>query len=85
MSTEEVPDPLMWLLELSHNLGNFLLIEDYKDYGKFDRVHHWFLGELIRQLTVVLGSLYVGSKVLKREVHLDVFDKIKREFKRISR
>lgn len=45
-------------------IGALLVIDDYKDYGKFDRIHHWFIGELMREgalLLYVVGAWLESS------------------------
>jgi len=52
----------MRLLEMIYAFGRLLIEDDIKDYMKFDRWHHWHLGELLRT-GALLGSLaYLGSK-----------------------
>lgn len=65
MSKEkEKSDPILWLLEVFNLLGELLIWDDLEDYGKLDRIHHWQIGELIRQTAKILGVTYVLQDVL---------------------
>ena len=41
-------NPPMWALEL---LADYILLDDYKDVGQFDHVHHWMTGYIFKALT----------------------------------
>lgn len=76
-------DPVMFVLEFFNWLGEFLVYDDLADYGKLDRLHHWQIGELIRQTTQILGVAYVLQDLLseiKKSRKTDPF-KLVRQFK----
>lgn len=53
---------LVWQgLEYLNLLGSMLVEDDIMDYGSFDRLHHWMIGELIR-LGALLGGLFISVK-----------------------
>lgn len=73
----------MFVLEFFNWLGEFLVYDDLTDYGKLDRLHHWQIGELIRQTTQILGVAYVLQDLLseiKKSRKVDPF-KLVRQFK----
>ena len=43
--------------------GQVLQIHDFKDIGKFDRLHHWQYGFIIEQLSVLLGVFNLSRKL----------------------
>jgi len=51
-------------IEAVKKLGAVLLIHDFDDFGKFDRLHHWMYGAL----------LYYGAKIFEFLVDLGVLD-----------
>jgi len=60
------PDITELLIEFGYKLGEFIVLDDIKDYGKFDRVHHWQIGELIRVLSLYSGVAYKFLKSLEK-------------------
>jgi len=48
-------------LELLRLIGKSLVEDDILDYGNFDRLHHWIIGELFN-LAALLGGLYISLK-----------------------
>jgi len=80
MTGEVESDPLMYLMNLFHTIGGILVVDDYKDYGKIDRIHHWLLGEIMRQLSTIAGTVYVGWKVLNAEDDYNIVDEIIQEY-----
>lgn len=57
-------DPILLILEFFHWLGEFLIWDDLDDYGRLDRIHHWQIGEILRQTSQILGLSYVLHDVL---------------------
>ena len=81
---ENYSDPVMLILDFFNWLGEFLVYDDLLDYGKLDRIHHWQIGELLRQTTQILGVAYVLQDVLseiKKSRKVDPF-KLVKEFKK---
>jgi hypothetical protein len=58
-----VPNIGLMISKLIYELGGVLVADDIHDYGKFDHVHHWFVGELFRQLGKQLGGALVGLSI----------------------
>jgi len=46
------------LLDFLYRLGEMLIKDDIMDYGRFDRIHHWQWGEMLRQ------GAFLGSTLL---------------------
>jgi hypothetical protein len=80
MSEEVEADPLMYVMNLLHTIGGILVVDDYKDYGKFDHCHHWIIGELMRQLSTIAGTVYVGWRILNAEEDYNIVDRIIEEY-----
>ncbi|MCL6578405.1 MAG: hypothetical protein K6T73_03350 [Candidatus Bathyarchaeota archaeon] len=81
MSEEELEvDPLMYVMNLLHTIGGILVVDDYKDYGKVDRLHHWLLGEIMRQLSTIAGTVYIGWRILNAEGDSNILDEIIRQY-----
>lgn len=64
--------PLMLVFEILNYLGELMVIDDWKDYGKFSTpdhpspIHHWWIGELFRQ-GALIGSMMVLLNELNRD------------------
>jgi len=60
---DNVDELLMWV----EALGDWLLVDDYKDIGNTDHLHHWLIGVML-VLAVRSGEVYKSlleaSKVL---------------------
>jgi len=60
-------------IEFINSFGRVLQLDDFKDIGKFDRLHHWQYGFMFEQLSVLLSvanlsrKLYNGFKEDKRQ------------------
>jgi len=80
MSEEVESDPLMYVMNLLHTIGGILVVDDYKDYGKVDRIHHWLLGEIMRQLSTIAGTVYIGWRILNAEEDYNIIDEVIREY-----
>jgi hypothetical protein len=65
-------NPLLIALEILNYFGELMVIDDFKDYGKFSTpdhpspIHHWWIGELIRQ-GAFIGSMMVLLNELARD------------------
>ncbi|MEM3905631.1 MAG: hypothetical protein QXQ95_08720 [Thermofilum sp.] len=54
-------DPVITMANIFNTIGYLLTVDDIDDYGKFDRIHHWMIGELIRITSLLVGMLRVAS------------------------
>lgn len=63
-NSDGVPDAGFMLAKIVYDIGTVLVADDLHDYGKFDHVHHWFIGELFRQAGKHLGGALVGLSIL---------------------
>jgi hypothetical protein len=82
-------NPLLIALEILNYFGELMVIDDFKDYGKFSTpdhpspIHHWWIGELIRQgafigsMMVLLNELARDDDEVKSELDI-LLEKIKR-------
>ena len=65
--------PILLILEILNYFGELMVIDDFKDYGKFSTpehpspIHHWWIGELIRQGAFVGSVLVLLSEMAKDE------------------
>lgn len=57
-------DPAERVINFFYTLGQFLQYDDYKDIGKFDRLHHWQYGFVLEQIGVLLSFANLGRKLL---------------------
>jgi len=70
-----VPDAGFMIAKLVYDIGDVLVADDYHDYGKFDHIHHWFVGEIFRQLGKHLGGALVGLSIAE-EFKNNVVEKV---------
>jgi hypothetical protein len=70
-----VPDAGFMIAKLVYDIGDVLVADDYHDYGKFDHIHHWFVGEIFRQIGKHLGGALVGMSIAE-EMKNNVVEKI---------
>jgi len=70
-----VPDAGFMIAKLVYDIGDVLVADDYHDYGKFDHIHHWFVGEVFRQLGKHLGGALVGLSIAE-EMKKNVIEKV---------
>lgn len=71
-----VPDAGFMIAKLVYDIGDVLVADDYHDYGKFDHIHHWFVGEVFRQIGKHLGGALVGLSIadeMKNQIIEKVF------------
>jgi len=61
-----VKNPLVLASELLYNIGTMIVLDDFRDYGRFDRAHHWLLGEVMRQLALLGGVINLFINLLER-------------------
>lgn len=72
---------MLSLLELVHFMGEFLIYDDIKDYGKIDRLHHWIIGELLKESALFGGLIDVISSLKEEEdSNLESLEQIKRRW-----
>lgn len=62
----DVYDPVITMSNIFNVLGYLLTIDDIDDYGKFDRIHHWMIGEAIRIVSLLVGLIRV-TQLLNEE------------------
>ena len=59
-----VPDAGFMIAKLIYDIGDVLVADDFHDYGKFDHLHHWLVGEVFRQVGKHLGGALVGLSIV---------------------
>ncbi len=74
-NSQGVPDAGFMIAKLVYDIGDVLVADDYHDYGKFDHIHHWFVGELMRQVGKHLGGALVGLSIVE-EMKTNIVEKI---------
>ena len=63
VNSSGVPDAGFMFAKLLYNIGDVLIVDDLHDYGKFDHVHHWLVGEFFRQIGKQIGGALVGLSI----------------------
>jgi hypothetical protein len=54
------------IADVLYQVGEMVTLDDINDYGKFDRPHHWMVGELIRAGALLGGLLaLIGEEYAK--------------------
>lgn len=56
---------LFTVLDYLHQLGTWLVEDDIGDYGEFDHLHHWLVGELLRTFSLLGGLALLLKEVSK--------------------
>ena len=77
---DEGSDPLLYVMKLLHTIGGILVVDDFKDYGKCDRLHHYMLGEIMRQLSTIAGTVYIGWRILNAEEDYNIIDEVIKQY-----
>ncbi len=64
LNSDGVPDAGYMIAKLIYDIGDVLIADDFHDYGKFDHVHHWLVGEVFRQVGKHIGGALVGLSIM---------------------
>jgi len=64
-------------LDYLSRLGELLLLDDIKDFGKFDRIHHWHIGLLLMIFGSILEAWYL-YQLAKSDIPFKIADEISR-------
>jgi len=60
-----VSENVVKFIETLNVVADALIKDDIKDFGKFDRIHHWFLGVLLKILATSATTILTLTELLE--------------------
>lgn len=84
-------DRILTIFSILNYFGELMVIDDWKDYGKFSTpehpspIHHWWIGELLRAISLFGSLLVLGNELTKDdEYESNEYDQFIEQVKRIG-
>lgn len=52
------------LIDFIDMIGEILMIDDMQDIGKFDRIHHWHIGAILKNTASAIQFIELINEVI---------------------